>query len=460
MQQVSNSKSSRLGLPHIKHVSASMWKRVREGITIGYVLALFSIYLIYTGAAGYEDLDATKLSAFYWIHGLYFGSLLLTSFMQKNFHVLPSTIPKIDTVDTILIVYTLWVWASAFSSPYWPDTIRGLNNCEGAFVLTVYALVLLTLKHYGSAYDTLVGVVGVNVALFCSICLPQFNGYDLLGLYKGGTTYADYCLPWRPGQFCGTIGNSNLVALFLTLCIPMFTFAIIRYRHPIRFLLVVPLVLALWVLHEMWVLLGFVGVACGVLFAIPIAGVKKDRWKWAVGVAVLCIAFLVVIYFTGTVGGVFHEIHLILHGRLSDDMGSGRFYIWRGLLKEIPDALIYGYGPDSVLESGLEPFITVPEGSSITYVSYFTDAHNLYLNTLYCLGVPGLASFLALLAHAGFYWVKLAPKNNYIAIVGAGLFAYCIAAFFCISHYSVSIFFWCLLGLFESEVHRAKKHKS
>ena len=51
-------------------------------------------------------------------------------------------------------------------------------------------------------------------------------------------------------------------------------------------------------------------------------------------------------------GGVFHELHSIMHGEISTTFGSGRIHIWEQVLSAVPEHLLFGTGPDTMLYGG------------------------------------------------------------------------------------------------------------
>lgn len=460
MQQVSSSKTSWLRSPRTtpgSRIKATRFERCRETFTGVYFVALFSIYLLYTGEAGYDTIDSAKMNAFWFVNACYVGGVVVSYLVQHGLKVSPLTLPALHTTDMFAISFCLFAWASALNSKNWPGTLFGLNNNEGVLVITMYVLVFLLVSHHGHIEGSYYGAMALNLVIFWCLCMPQFAGYNVMGLYKGDKSFLDYAgeNPYR--MFCGTIGNTNLVALFLVLVTLLLVFAISRLKSRFRFILVPAALMCLCIFRHIWVMLGFVGLVLGSLLSFPVVAPKGKRLKVTGVVAGVLLLSAIILYFTDAGTGLFHEIHQVLHGQLDGDFGSGRIYIWECLLQELDGHWLFGHGPDTIIVSGVEPFIVDNPVLGVTYVNIITDAHNIYLQTLYCLGAPALILFMLVVGDVMISWIRLAPKSDHIAVLGTGLLGYCIAAFFCISHPSVNLYFWCLLGFLEAEVRSVKK---
>ena len=113
----------------------------------------------------------------------------------------------------------------------------------------------------------------------------------------------------------------------------------------------------------------------------------------------VALAMLAVVYFAD-LGGMFHELHAILHGNAEGGFGSGRLHIWKSVLQRVPEHLLFGTGPDTMLYSDIEAFSRYDEVLGGTIVARIDIAHNEYLNILYHQGILALASYLGALIAA------------------------------------------------------------
>ena len=165
--------------------------------------------------------------------------------------------------------------------------------------------------------------------------------------------------------------------------IPACWATILRSGDRQRFYLLAPLTLALFVLIKMDVLAGFVGVFGGAAVSVAVIAPMEKRLRRTLAMALLAVALamLAVVYFAD-LGGMFHELHAILHGNAEGGFGSGRLHIWKGVLQRVPEHLLFGTGPDTMLYSDIEAFSRYDEVLGGTIVARIDIAHNEYLNIL------------------------------------------------------------------------------
>lgn len=428
---------------------------------MGFVGLLFIVYLFYMEPGGYNVMDVAKGRAFYIFSACFVVAIACTYFLQCAgvrqgfFYNVPFTPPATSATTAIVIVSVTWV--SALLSDYWPRTLLGVNGVDGAITISLYLLIFVIVSHFGKVAEALYYLIGVVLILFCSICIVQMYDLNVFYFYQGGTVYSDYLSTEMNGQFLSTIGNSNLVAIFLATMTAMLLIALHKMTSQGRWLLITPIVMSLIVLCKIWVLLGLVGLIGSLYITVPVLVNRRYRKLVVLLQALLLLAALIALYFTSNAPGVFGEVHQLLHRKVDLSFGSSRLYIWSNLLQDMRGNWLLGHGPDSVVAANVEPFAYVSQLTGEVSFRIFTDAHNAYLNILYNTGLLGLLPYLFLLARTTYYWVRLAQHNVHVAALGAGIACWAIASFFCISHYIVEPFFWCLLGLFESEVRRSKE---
>ena len=187
-------------------------------------------------------------------------------------------------------VYLIFTWAAALLSPYFPDTLFGVSRYEGAITISLYCLVFILVSSFGRITKEMIYVFAGTVTLFSVICILQIHGLNPFEFYPQGYNYHDAFVAYN-GQFLGTIGNTDTVAAFLCIAIPILWISLIRLEDKKRFLMLLPLLLSVYVLVKMWVLAGIVGIAVGTILSVPFS-VKMDMAKrkillWATGILFL-----------------------------------------------------------------------------------------------------------------------------------------------------------------------------
>lgn len=148
-------------------------------------------------------------------------------------------------------------------------------------------------------------------------------------------------------------------------------------------------------------------------------------------------------------GGPFHALHSLLHGEITQELDSGRVYIWREVLRRVPEHLLFGAGPDTLSLAGIEPFQRFDEQLGVMLQGGIDTAHCDYLNVLYHQGIFALAAYVLALASVLWSWVCSARERPSAAVLGAAVTAYVIQATFNISMFFTASLFWAALGLLD-----------
>lgn len=430
--------------------------RLFTGVTEIFLVLILTVFLFYTGPQGYQDIVHAKFGAFLILCGGYAAVmiLLILEAALVGEYTLPNPrtlLQKSSWAQRFAVVYLVITWLSAFLSPWFPETVMGMTRREGALTITLYVLCFLLVSVFGSIRSWMLPLFGVVMVLFDGICILQIYGGNPFGLYPEGYNYFGANVDYG-GAYLGTIGNVDMVAAFLCIAIPILWIALVRCEDKRKFLLCLPLVLTLFVLVKMDVFAGLVGVFGGTVLSLavvlPVSGkTKKGLWALVGGCMVAGFAFL---FLVDMGGGLFHEVHELLHGRADDAFGSGRIYIWKEVLERVPTQLLLGSGPDTMSQAGIEPFTRYDENLNATIVAQIDTAHSEYLNIWYHQGVFALLAYLALLTDLAVNWWKKSPDSRGVAILGGAALAYGIQALFGISFCGSTIYFWVVLGLLSS----------
>lgn len=375
----------------------------RRQVTFWYIVVLLTVFLFFFDSTGYQNISQAKYRAFFAVNGLYFAAMALLAVDQliagQFKGVTPRSLAKhIGWPQRLILIYLGLTWLSAVCSPWWPDTVMGASRCEGALTITVYCLAFLLVSAYGVPDRRLLAVLGASVTLFCLLCLVQMAGFDPFSLYPAGYGYADAGRAYS-GAYLGTIGNVDLVAAFLSLAFPILLYALIRLSGRAKWALLIPLALSGLLLVRMSVLAGLVGVGAGCLLAFPAAGVRTPKLRRTLALLVggVLLAGAAAVFLVDFGGELPHQLHLLLHGQADPSFGSGRVYIWTEVLRRVPERLLLGAGPDTMIYGGIPPFTRYDPALNATIAAQIDAAHNEYLNILYHQGAPALAAYLGAL---------------------------------------------------------------
>ena len=228
-----------------------------------------------------------------------------------------------------------------------------------------------------------------------------------------------------------------------------------------RFLFFVPLALSLAVLAKAFVAGGILGVSGALLLSVPVLldGKKPRRCAWLIVAGILLTAAVSVYFLGGRMGGFLYEASELMHGRWSDDFGSGRLYIWRNVMELVPEHPLFGGGPDTLGLRTDAAFERYDETLGILIHSTIDTAHNEYLNILINQGSFGLLTYVAILMASAVRWLTLARKNLTVAVCGCAVLSYCIQAFFGISSPISTPYLWMALALLNADDGQSYKMK-
>lgn len=203
-----------------------------------------------------------------------------------------------------------------------------------------------------------------------------------------------------------------------------------------------------------WVALlcaGIILAAASLILRGRLDGAKLSAKKLRLILLCLVLAVfifgLAFIYFAPDLGiEMLSQAQELLHGNVSDKAGSGRIFIWRQVGDCIKEKPIFGGGPDTLGQRGLEGFSRYNPAIGRVVSTSIDAAHNEYLNIWVNQGLLALLAYLALLGVSVVKWVRN-PNDTVCAVCGAAALLYAIQAFFGISSCIVSPLFWLALAM-------------
>jgi len=189
--------------------------------------------------------------------------------------------------------------------------------------------------------------------------------------------------------------------------------------------------------------------------ALTLRGKELDpnaptKWKLGVILIVVCIiAGLIGVEVMGRPdadgagSGVLYEAREILHGRIQDEFGTNRVYIWRHALSVVPNRLLIGHGPDTFP-------LAFPLEAQMRFGEFYDTAHNEYVQYLVAQGVLGLLSYLLFVGGIVVLSVRKAFKDPVIMAVLITFVAFLAQAVFNISHPIANQIVWVFAGILMS----------
>ena len=195
-------------------------------------------------------------------------------------------------------------------------------------------------------------------------------------------------------------------------------------------------------------------VAAIVLFAIGLALEKlweknKKEFKLSkkvirlIIVAVLVICIVVVLMKVYKYQGekkLIQEASMLMHGELSDEMGTGRGFIWKGCFEIIKENKVVGIGPGTFLAKTQEVGLKFPS-------AYIDQAHNDFIHIATCQGLVGLFIYLAFIISLIIIGLKKSIGFGRATIYTIGIIGFLGSVTFVFSIAIVSPVYWVFAGL-------------
>lgn len=417
-----------------------------------YIGLLFSAFLLL--CSPYQGITAFKYQLFCWLTGtflvvevvLIIELLLVQQTMRDD---LRQAIEGKRTVLMFAAAYLLLVCVSALFTPYEYDAWEGMSRNDGLLTRLLYIACFILLALFGRLKRWHLFLLGGTMVVFCGICTLQFAGGNPLSLYPEGCNYFDAYLKYA-GEFLGTVGNAGLSAALLVMAFGAFyALLLTRQRRRDRIWSALPLIAVTLTLLKAQIAAGFVAML-GVLFVItPLA--LRVRCAWSIkrlfateGFALLGVLLFVFFYDFGG-SGTLYELHELLHLRIRDEFGSGRIKIWRQVLAEMPNHLLFGTGPDSMRAWGMDGFFRFVPDMGATVQLGIDAAHNEYLNIAAEEGILAFLTYAALLIVVFLRAFRTADRQSLVVFSAA--FAYAVQALFGIAMCIVTPLFFTFLGL-------------
>lgn len=367
-------------------------------LTDKYISLMLLVFPLWTGTEGYAAITRGKFLFFAVLSALYLA-LLLPCALLVGEKPRRARLPQ-----CFALAFMAAACLSAALSPYGRAVILGASRYDGLLTLLLYGGIFLGVSAFGEWKKYYVYLLAASASICSLVAIPQLLGGNPFGLYPGELTYFDANVRYT-GEFLGTIGNTNLLAAFYCLCIPLFIWHALTHRALRDRLVLAAAALCLGVLIASRVASGAVALAAAAVVLMPYYVnyiYKNKRLTLAVSasMAALCVLALAAVYFYGGNSGTLHELSQLLHGHVEDSYGSSRVGIWRECLRLFGESPVTGGGPDTLVLRTDMTFSRYVEETGSTLSTHVDNAHCEILGYLVNLGALGLIPYLALCAES------------------------------------------------------------
>ena len=143
----------------------------------------------------------------------------------------------------------------------------------------------------------------------------------------------------------------------------------------------------------------------------------------------------------------------MLRGRIEDDFGSARGFVWRHAFNAAFENPILGTGPGTF---HLALSIEVQEEAIQRYSVIFNSAHNTYLHIAVTLGLPALVAYLVFLGSLLLPALKRAFNRPILLAFLAASLGYLVQSFFQVDMLIDRPLLWIAFGVIAGEIWRDK----
>ncbi|NLC72966.1 MAG: O-antigen ligase family protein [Ruminococcaceae bacterium] len=405
-----------------------------------YISLIVLAFPLWTGLSGYGKLGYNKFMFFAVATAACLLLLAVASVIQKSFRFKLS-IASVSALLFIIACALSW----AFSDLPRASMLLG-SRYDGLLFLILLAVSFLIVLNYGEPNGVYIYMLGLSCGICSLIAIMQIWGLNPFSLYPAGMLYKDSGLKYS-GVFLGTIGNTNLLSSYYALCIPAFIWLILDTDNPNRFWLLLPSCLAMYVAiaagMRSFLLALTLSLVILFLYYIKTRFPEKKYYISAIGlIFASSVLFLVSVFVLDPNDGVLADLGNILHGRISDSLGSHRLLIWKEALKLAVAGGILGYGPASYSHLSQIRFSRYVPETGTTLVSYVDNAHSELLNYLVQTGALSLVFYLLIFA-SSLCRIKSRGKTAF----GFSVISYFISALFGLALPPVLPIMWIFMGL-------------
>ena len=420
-----------------------MKKKVIEFSSFLFVIFLLIFIITSSIRMAYTPFKLKDYSFYLSIYGSIFFIIYIISKI-KNF--------KFTKLEIIIIIMMILSCLSLINAIDIDTAIFGkMNRKEGLLVWLTYDLIALNCINIKN-------IKYIKTIIFF-ICLYSIINI-IYGLFQVGLLKTDLFKIKNSWHYVrGFLGNSmffgTLMNIFYGIIFGLFLKSELNYKKIILYIFLLIANLGIILSGAMSAIFALFAMYFIVLIQLIISIIKKEKNS------ILSLIFLIVSIISFGVVYKFYSLHdnhlvkdvsefkdeskSVFHGKINDNFGTGRFYIWRKTIEKIKIAPITGYGIDNF---------------RLAFDSKLRDSHNLivdkahndYLQKALCEGIISSIVFILFLLIIFF---KLVFKN--LSPIYYGLFlaftCYSIQAFFNISVTRVAPIYFIIIGLLIGRIY-------
>lgn len=458
-----------------------------------FILCLFPFLLDKTQ---YGAMTIFKFRAFRTTALVYFAlCVILIGVVISTYRKFPRI--KISISQILVLAYVAWSAISALKSPYGKETWIGQGRFEGMLSILLYSGSFLFLSFWGEDSIWIKRLFCVSAVIEAFFCIDQFMGAN--AMYHGGTFWSSsfvgtignidcvggYLSVAIPVIFCcyvfakdkkwmwgylatlffltivfvqidvdsQKIGLLGAAAVFLPFMLCEKETAIKALRALGIFCVSAGMTKILHrtadgfkpIMSKMGLLMLFAGI---VLVALSfVLALRKTEFKALekkllviVWIGAIFAVLLFIFFYNGDIN-LLKEASQLMHGHLSDKMGSSRGYIWKSSIKLANEMPVFGSGPGT-FQSRYVPYEIFK-----TRTDY---AHNDFLNIAVCTGYVGMLLYIAFIGSLLLRAFIACFKKHETVIYAAGVLGFMIHTVFAFSIAIVSPLYWICAGLLDN----------
>lgn len=263
-------------------------------------------------------------------------------------------------------------------------------------------------------------VMGIHTIL-------QFYGIDIIVKYYLGID--------EPVDMIGTIGNRNLVAIYMVIFVLLST-AVYVFNGKKRYVIYSGILFG--ALLATLTRGGWVGAAVALFVGLLFVIKEKKYHKRIVIIVCLFLSIFLIMNFTRDNILVSRSKSILYDAtNMTENSGSGRIGIWKTTLECIKMDPIIGSGIDSLRMKAIINDVGSTGG--------FTKAHNEFLDYLVSGGILTLMAYMSLVTIIlkNLYKIRESNMAKVFIVIITG---YLVQSFFSISVIEVAPIFWIILG--------------
>ena len=366
-------------------------RQAAEWLTDKYIMLMLLVFPLFMGIHGYVKITLSKYLFFSITTGLWLAGILLL-------WIVGGAHKRLLPVQLLVIAWGAWACLSSAVSPWRTESLLGASRFDGLLTLLLYVGIFCGVSAYGSWRPRYVWLLGCSAAICAAVSFFQIAGASIL--FPNGYTYYDAGVLYI-SKFLGTIGNTNLLAAFLCMSVPLCAAAEACGWKAVWFLRGVYMsgacllsftessggMLALAVAYTVCALAfagkgrlpQFIKIAARTAFGLGIGSLLRNapgeacalflmagmafaaacgfqrfipvRYHFCCTIFILAAVLLfggALVYFWPVSSGTIYELSRLLHGEVQDSFGSSRIRIWRETLALVPERMLFGGGPGTL----------------------------------------------------------------------------------------------------------------